>query len=46
MPHRPAIALPAFGKRLKRLRLAAGVKQEALASLLEVNQATISRWEA
>lgn len=37
--------LPAFGKRLKRLRRALGIKQAALADLIQVDQATISRWE-
>ncbi len=36
---------PGFGKRLKRLRRSVGYKQAYLAELLEVDQATISRWE-
>ena len=36
---------PAFGKRLKRLRRSVGLKQTALADMLEVDQTTISRWE-
>ncbi|MBV6656306.1 MAG: helix-turn-helix transcriptional regulator [Devosiaceae bacterium] len=41
-PHAP---FPTFGKRLKRLRVASGFKQDALAAALGVNQATVSRWE-
>lgn len=36
---------PAFGSRLKRLRRATGLKQAALAQMLRVDQATVSRWE-
>ena len=36
---------PGFGKRLKRLRQSVGYKQAYLAELLEVDQATVSRWE-
>lgn len=40
-----ALPLPSFGRRLRRLRRAMGVKQLALADSLDVDQASISRWE-
>ncbi len=36
---------PAFGRRLRRLRRSVGHKQSFVAEMLEVDQATISRWE-
>lgn len=38
--------LPAFGLRLRHMRRAAGVKQSALANDLNIDQSTLSRWEA
>ncbi|MDV7142147.1 helix-turn-helix transcriptional regulator [Tropicimonas sp. TH_r6] len=38
--------LPAFARRLKRQRIAIGLKQAALAHLLGLNQTTVSRWES
>jgi len=47
MPHSLQViaTLPSFGKRLKRLRRIKALKQEAVAAMAGVNQATVSRWE-
>lgn len=37
--------LPAFGKRLRQLRRSLGIKQAALADMIQVDQATVSKWE-
>lgn len=43
--HTKNLALPAFNARLRTLRRAKGLKQQALADFIGVNQTTISRWE-
>ncbi len=40
------LSLPAFGLRLRRQRRATGVKQFALSDALQVDQSSVSRWEA
>lgn len=39
-------SLPAFGPRLRQMRRAAGVKQSTLSNELNIDQSTLSRWEA
>ncbi|MFK5979628.1 MAG: helix-turn-helix transcriptional regulator [Rhizobiaceae bacterium] len=46
MQTRSSPSLPAFGPRLRQMRRAAGVKQSTLSSELNINQSTLSRWEA
>lgn len=42
----PTPILPAFGRRLRKMRRALGVKQSALSHALGVDQSSVSRWEA
>ncbi len=39
-------SLPAFGRRLRRMRRAVGIKQSVLSHALGVDQSSVSRWEA
>lgn len=39
-------SLPAFGPRLRQMRRAASVKQSTLSNELNIDQSTLSRWEA
>ncbi|MEM6383456.1 MAG: helix-turn-helix transcriptional regulator [Pseudomonadota bacterium] len=45
VPSAKSEPFPFFGKRLKRQRVAAGLKQDALATAIGINQTTVSRWE-
>lgn len=46
MPLTDDMPIPGFGRRLRLMRRAAGIKQSALAHELGINQASLSRWES